>query len=372
LIQNGLDSHQSAEYPALIKERQTTPMKMNKKIIPLALIVMLAVFGFYYWWHGREADRDTGHITLYGNVDIREVQLAFNESEHIDAILVQEGDKVTQGQIVARLDRARLQASRDEAQAVVAAQEQTLARLEAGSRPEEIAKARADLAAAAAQAQAARDTYTRQQSLLTKKLTSPETVDLAKASADSAAAQAKAVQATLDLALAGPRREDIAQARAELQARRAALALADEHLADTVLYAPAEGVVRDRILEPGDMATPQTPVLTLALLNPVWVRAWLAEPDLGKIAPGMKAEIRSDSYPEKVYKGWVGYISPTAEFTPKNVESPELRTRLVYQLRVYACNPADALRLGMPVTVTIPLDQPTAGATPNADRCGDG
>jgi HlyD family secretion protein len=129
--------------------------------------------------------------------------------------------------------------------------------------------------------------------------------------------------------------------------------------------------VRDRLLEPGDLATPQSPVLTLAMIDPVWVRAWLPEPDLGKIAPGMKAEIRSDSYPDKVYSGWVGYLSPTAEFTPKNVESPELRTRLVYQLRVFACNPAAELRLGMPVTVTIPLDQPAAGAPPDDDPCGE-
>jgi HlyD family secretion protein len=111
-------------------------------------------------------------------------------------------------------------------------------------------------------------------------------------------------------------------------------------------------------------------VLTLAIVDPVWVRTWLPEPDLGKVAPGMKAEIRSDSYPEKAYKGWVGFISPTAEFTPKNVESPELRTRLVYQLRVFACNPAAELRLGMPVTVTIPLDQPADGASPDDDPCG--
>jgi HlyD family secretion protein len=111
-------------------------------------------------------------------------------------------------------------------------------------------------------------------------------------------------------------------------------------------------------------------VLTLAIVDPVWVRTWLPEPDLGKVAPGMKAEIRSDSYPKKAYKGWVGFISPTAEFTPKNVESPELRTRLVYQLRVFACNPASELRLGMPVTVTIPLDQPADGASPDDDPCG--
>ncbi len=299
------------------------------------------------------------------------MQLAFTESEHIEAILVQEGDKVGRDQVLARLHQPRLKAAVNEAQAMAEAQAQALARLEAGSRPEEIAKARADFAAATAQAQTARDTHARQQSLLAKKLTSPETVDVARGAADSAAAQAKAAEATLDLVLAGPRREDIAQARAELEARRAALALAEERLADTVLSAPAEGIVRDRLLEPGDLATPQSPVLTLAMIDPVWVRAWLPEPDLGKIAPGMKAEIRSDSYPEKVYSGWVGYLSPTAEFTPKNVESPELRTRLVYQLRVFSCNPAAELRLGMPVTVTIALGQPAAGAPPNDNPCGN-
>ena len=346
-------------------------MNRNKKLVPLVLVILAAGAGAYWWWLNGTEEAAANRITLYGNVDIREVQLAFNESEHIEAILVQEGDQVSRDQVVARLHQPRLKAALHEAQAMAAAQAQALARLEAGSRPEEIAKARADVAAAAAQAQAARDTHARQRTLLAKKLTSPESVNLARAAADSAAAQASAAEATLALVLAGPRREDIEQARAELEARRAALSLAEERLADTVLYAPAKGIVRDRILEPGDLATPQTPVLTLALIDPVWARAWLPEPDLGKIAPGMKAEIRSDSYPEKTYAGWVGYISPTAEFTPKNVESPELRTRLVYQIRIFACNPAAELRLGMPVTVTIALDQPAAGAPPDKDRCGE-
>jgi HlyD family secretion protein len=337
---------------------------MNKKLIPLVLIILAAGFGAYRWWLGRSAQTAGDHLTLFGNVDIREAQLAFTESEHIEEILVQEGDRVERGQVLARL--------RDEASAQVAAQEQVVARLKAGSRPEEIAKARADLAAAQAQAQTTHDTHERQRALLAKKLTSPESVDVARGAADTAAAQAKAAEATLALVLAGPRREDIAQARAELEARRAALALADERLADTMLTAPAAGIVRDRLLEPGDLATPQKPVITLAMIDPVWVRTWLPEPELGRVAEGMKAEIRTDSYPDKVYPGWVGYVSPTAEFTPKNVESPELRTRLVYQLRVFACNPGGELRLGMPVTVTVPLGQPAAGAAPAANPCGGG
>jgi HlyD family secretion protein len=105
------------------------------------------------------------------------------------------------------------------------------------------------------------------------------------------------------------------------------------------------------------VASPQTPVYTLALLDPLWVRVYVSESDLGRVATGMKAEVRTDSYPDKVYAGWVGYISPTAEFTPKTVETPDLRTRLVYQARVFVCDPRGELRLGMPATVTVPLQQ---------------
>jgi HlyD family secretion protein len=317
---------------------------MSKKILVLLLVIGAMTVGGYLWWRNAEQEAANDRLTLYGNVDIREAQLAFAETEHIEEILVQEGDRVTKGQVLARLHHARLEQAVAEAEAKVAAQEQMVVRLEAGSRPEEIAQARAEVAAAAAAAESARATYERQRKMLEQEVTSPE--------------------AALALLLAGSRVEDIAQAKAELEARRAALALVRERLADTILYAPDDGVVRDRLLEPGDMASPQTPVVTLALTDPVWVRAWLPEPALGKVAPGMTAEIHTDSYPGKRYPGWVGYISPSAEFTPKNVESPELRTRLVYQMRIFAINPDGELRLGMPVTVTIPLGQTGAGSPP--------
>jgi HlyD family secretion protein len=156
-------------------------------------------------------------------------------------------------------------------------------------------------------------------------------------------------------------------------ADEAALRLAERELADTKLYAPARGVIQDRILEPGDMAFPQTPVYTLALTDPIWVRAYVSEPDMGKIAPGMSATVHTDSFPDKQYPGWVGFISPTAEFTPKQVETTELRSKLVYQVRVYVCNPQNELRLGMPVTVTVPLRQPLKVPGPNsADQCREG
>ena len=338
---------------------------------PLALLLLLAGLALAAVVAPRlfddGQDRDEG-LTLYGNVDIREVRLAFNASEHVAAVLVEEGDRVKAGQLLARLHTARLEARVEEAEARLAVQQQVVARLEAGSRREEIARARAELKAARARAKAAADTARRLQRLAEQKLASPEDAENARSLADAAAAQAKAARAALGLLVAGPRREDIAAARAELKAREAALTLAREQLADAFLKAPADGVIRNRILEPGDMASPQVPALTLALVDPVWVRAYLPEPALGRVAPGMRADILTDSYPGKRYRGWIGYISPTAEFTPKTVETPELRTRLVYQVRVFACNSEGELRLGMPATVFIPPGQ--APASPGQRPCG--
>lgn len=339
-----------------------------KKWILLVLVAVVAATAFVgVRWRTGESATASGRLTLYGNVAIREVQLAFNGSQRIREIRVQEGDRVNKGQRLARLDSRLLEAQLAEAEAAVEAQRQALAKLEAGSRPEEIRKLEAELRAAEAQARVAGDSHRRIQRLLEQKLVSPQDEEEARSRADAAVAQLAALRESLALLKAGPRKEDIAAARAQLAARLAAREQARQRLADASLLAPNNGVVRNRILEPGDMAFPQTPVLTLALLDPVWVRAYLPESMLGRVRPGARAWIVTDSYPDKRYPGWVGHISPTAEFTPKTVQTPELRTRLVYPVRVFACNPQGELRLGMPVTVEIALDD--AGVTDGERPC---
>ena len=330
---------------------------LGKLLIVAGLLIVIGVVAIVVW-QARDGELPSDRLTLYGNVDLREVQLTFNASEHIAEMHALEGERVHAGQLLAQLHTEVLDLGVANAEARVEAQRHALDRLRAGSRPEEIQKARSDVKAAEADARAKRLTYERARTLLPRNLISQEEVDEAEARTDSAQASLAAARDILDLALAGARKEDIAEAAAELRAREAELAVARQRLKDATLYAPAEGVIRDRILEPGDMASPSTPVYTLAMLEPVWVRTYVPETILGKVASGMRAEVRTDSYPDKVYKGWIGYISPTAEFTPKTVQTPELRTRLVYQMRVYTCNPDDELRLGMPATVTIPLDQP--------------
>jgi len=328
---------------------------LPRKLIPLILILVLAGVGYSLF---KREKASHGRFIYYGNVDIRQVQTAFFSTGRIQSMPVTEGDAVRKGQLIAELDSVRYETAVARAEAQLAMQEQVVARLHAGSRPEEIAEAQARVQAADAVLADAERRLTRLETLAGDEYISRQQLDDARTAADTARANLEALRQVQSLAEQGPRKEDIAAAEALLQADQAALALARQELADTRLYAPADGIIQNRILEPGDMASPQQPVYTLALNNPVWVRAYVPEPDLGQISEGMAAEVTTDSFPDRIYRGWVGHISPTAEFTPKQVQTTDLRTRLVYQVRVFVDNPENELRLGMPATVRILPDDP--------------
>jgi len=324
---------------------------MKKKTV--ILIITLAVLAAGYYFYNSKQEQEGTTLKLFGNVDIREVQLAFNGSEHISQLLVEEGESVKKGQLLAVLHSEILQAQLAEAQAQELAQQQLLAKLKAGSRIEEVDKVKAELNAARAKAKAASSSYRRLRSLLKKKVVTADQVDQAKALKDAANAEVEAIKQALNLLEAGTRKEDIASAEAVLLARSAGVDLIQQRLKDAKLIAPSDGIIRNRIMEVGSMVFPQTPVMTLAFIDPIWVRTYLPETALGRVTIGSRAKIYTDSYPDKTYDGWVGYISPTSEFTPKNIQTEELRTRLVYSMRVFACNPNNELRLGMPATVVI-------------------
>ena len=329
---------------------------LYKKPVIGGLIALLVIGGGGYWFSDGKDAGDGTRLTLYGNIDLREVALSFMVQDRIVEEQVDEGAVVEPGQLLARLDPVRFQAQVDQLKGELEQSRQKLAALVNGTRPQEIKKARADVAAAEANITEAETTYKRKLRLLKSNAASQQDVDDALGHLGVTRAALNAARETLSLALEGPREEDIAAARGAAQALEAARVKADKDLADTHLLAPAAGVIRSRVLEPGDIGGPNRPVFTLAKLEPVWIRAYLPETDLGRVSEGMAASISSDSYPGKHYPGWVGYISPSAEFTPKNVETPTLRTRLVYQVWVYACNPSRELRLGMPTTVDIDLD----------------
>lgn len=335
-------------------------MKRRIALIFVTLLIAAAVAAAAYWYTRPPAQAQ--QLVLYGNVDLRQVDLAFNGNERIAAVLVQEGDVVHKGQVLARLDTSRLEPQFEAAKAQAAAQKAAVQRLHNGSRPEEIAQARANLASAKADAENAHVIYARAKGLFEKTSGTRQDVDNAKAAMDVADAKVEVNQKALDLAIAGPRAEDIAQAEAQLRGSEAQLALVRQQLADAELKAPVDAIVRSRLMEPGDMASPQRPVFSLAVMDPKWVRAYVSEPDLGRVHPGMTASVTVDGFPKQSFAGWVGFISPIAEFTPKTVQTEELRSSLVYEVRVFVKDPHDDLRLGMPATVTLPLAQ---GASPD-------
>jgi len=337
---------------------------MKAKIFLILPVVAAAVAGGL-WWNKHKAAAPVTELALHGNVDIRQVELAFNASGRIDAILAKEGDRVKPGQVLATLDTERLKLSLVQAEAQANAQRQVAARYQAGSRPEEISQARAQRDAAKVTVADAEAVHRRQLDLVARNFVSQQQADTAKFALDKAREQLKAAAEALRLAELGPRKEDIAAAQATLAANEAATAVIRRDIREGELRAPSEGVIENRILEPGDMASPAKPVFTLALTDPVWVRVYLPETQLGRVPVGAHATVSTDSQPGKGYRAWVGYVAPSAEFTPKSVETTEIRASLVYQARVFVCEGKEALRLGMPATVTVKLDQAApAGVDP--------
>jgi HlyD family secretion protein len=327
---------------------------MNKKNVIRFVIagLILAAIAYAVVRSTRKADR-SGPVVLYGNVELRQVSLPFNNSERIAEMYVDAGDHVKKGQVLARLETKRIVPLLDQAVAQANAQTQALARLKNGSRPEEIALAKADYDSANIAAVDARKRAERLKSLSATSGVSQQDLDTAEANARESEAKAESVKKNYELVLAGPRKEDIAQGEAQLAATEAEIALLKNQLADAELLAPTDAVVRTRVMEPGEMASPAKPVFTLAVVTPKWVRTYVGEEDLGRVKPGMKASVTCDSFPGKPVSGTVGFISDVAEFTPKTLQTADLRTSLVYEVRVLVDDPSDSLRLGMPVTVTL-------------------
>jgi HlyD family secretion protein len=329
---------------------------MNRNLAIGVVLAVLAAVGLGWWLMHREGPKT--ELVLYGDVDLRQVELAFNATERISEVDAKEGDKVKQGQVLARLDVTRLQPQADQADATAKADAAILDKLRHGSRPEEIEQARANLAADEATAADAERKHDRLANLLSTsagRALSKQEVDDAKFAADQARARARSEAAALKLAVIGPRKEDIEQAAAQLKAAQAQAALYRRQLVEAELVAPRDAVIRSRLVEPGDISAPGRAAFTLALVSPKWVRAYVSETDLAHVKPGQAATVAVDAFPNKRFSGWVGFISPVAEFTPKTVETPELRSNLVYEIRVFVNDPGDDLRLGQPATVRVPL-----------------
>lgn len=273
---------------------------MKKRIVFIA--ALLAMAGGAYFWHQQETARkaaDAGDMILYGNVDIRDVQLGFRVPGRIASVNFEEGDRVKKGDVVAVLDK---QPYKDEADLYAAQLELA-----------EVSRRKVEMP------------FQRRARLTKIGAISTEERDDAEAARDEALAQVKSARARLQQALT--------------------------NLADTEILSPSDGAILTRVREPGAVVGAGEQVCTLALDSPLWIRAYIDEPRLGHVFPGQKALVKTDSGHE--YSGQIGFISPQAEFTPKTVETAQLRTDLVYRLRIIIDKPDKSLRQGMPVTVRL-------------------
>ena len=330
-------------------------MKKTKTIGLFALAVGAGTLGWAVSTGRIGGTDDADHaLTIYGNVEVRQAELAFRVPGRLQVMELDEGQAVHQGDVLARLDARTFEDDVLSAEANLAAQEAALQKLVAGPRPAEIARARAMVAEASASVKNARPDLLRTEQLFEAGVLAQATVEDARSAKLAADARLASANESLRLLAEGSRAEDIAMAEANVRAARARLSAARNARADAVLSAPSDGIVTSRVREPGAIVSPNDIVYVLALPRPVWIRAYVSEPHLGRTRPGLEVSVHSDAEPGRAYRGRIGFVSPSAEFTPKSVETPELRTELVYRVRVVVEDADDALRQGMPVTVTIP------------------
>lgn len=347
---------------------------MKKRI--LIAIVVLVIIGLSVWSSQRYGVRTLGRSAppawpfsifqnrpdfwdLHGNVEIREVRLGFKVPGRIARLYVDEGDRVNPGTLLAELEQTEFLDALRQAEGALEARRAELLALENGSRPEEIEKARATTEAARVAVRNAEITLRRARELAPKGAVSKEALDNAQAAYDQAVANYQAALAAQKLVEIGPREEDIQRARALVKQAEAVLQDAQRRLSDTRLISPVAGVVQVRVHEAGDVVNIGEPVFSIAREDEVWVRAYVAEPDLELVRPGMAVEVVTDG--GNRFPGKIGFISSVAEFTPKSVETREVRTNLVYRMRVLVDDPEHKLRQGMPVVVRIPTEPKMTG-----------
>ena len=332
-----------------------------RRIIPLLGLAAIVIAAVGTHGFGQlEGTRETG-LTLSGNVDIRQVDLGFRVGGRIADIPFDEGAHVRAGEMLAQLDAATYQAAAATAGAQVGVDQAELDKLRHGNRAQDIEQAQANLDQAQATLLQTKLDYDRDAILVRTSVVSQQTLDLARAQYQVAQGKAEAASAALSLMRAGARQEDIDAAAAQLSLAVAKETTAKIDLADTVLHAPNAGTILVRALEPGAIVASGQTVVTLTIDRPMRVRAYIDEPDLHRISPGMQVLVTTDGNP-RTYHGTIGFISPTAEFTPKTVQTTALRTDLVYRLRVIIDDPDDGLRQGAPVSVAVPDARPGTGS----------
>ncbi|NVN90829.1 MAG: efflux RND transporter periplasmic adaptor subunit [Desulfuromonadales bacterium] len=324
---------------------------MNKKIlIPLVILLTVATAAFFVI---RRPPRPADQLKVSGTIEVTSVELSFKVGGRLSRRLVDEGQMVTTGQLLASLEDTELREERSVRSADQRAARAMLADLQAGSRREEIRQGEAALERMRADAERLARDAVRMEKLYQREVIPLKELEAARAGRNASAAAVREAEEHLKLLRIGPRPDAVQERRARVEAADAGLSLAETRLSDSVLSAPQAGLILAKHAEPGEMLAPGSPVLTLGLMDEVWLRAYIPEGDLGRVVVGQKASVTVDSWPGRSFEGRISFISPQAEFTPKNVQTEKERVKLVYRIKITLANPKMELKPGMPADAVI-------------------
>jgi HlyD family secretion protein len=326
--------------------------EMKKKRLIIVGIIIIIILAVILVNHFRNR-KDNGWFYLSGNIEVTETNLGFKIPGRIVELPIDEGDAVKAGQVLARLDSAELESVVAQNKSALLEAMTKLAELKAGSRAQEIDRARANMSAFAADLEKAKKDYERAEILYKNGAISTSQFDAAQNAYSTRSAQYKSAQDTLSLVKEGPRKEDIQAAGHRVQQVRAMVNTSEERLKDTNLYAPVAGIIIRKNVELGETLAAGTPALTIGDLENPWVKVYVKEDRLGQVKLGQKAEVKTDSFKDKTYEGTVTFISSEAEFTPKSVQTEEERVKLVFGVKIKVKNQNGELKPGMPADVKI-------------------
>ncbi len=315
-------------------------MKKLFLFLPLCLIYFTGCF------------QEKKETKFYGNVDVRTVSLAFRVSGRLETLNFDEGEKLKKGDVIATIENSIFKENLNQINAQINLQEIQIQKLEKGYRIEEIEKSKAKLSEVKANLDRINKDFQRAQTLLKSNSISEQSYDNTKAQALDLQAQYDYAKSSLELLQNGYEKEDILSAKATLESLKAQRNILQINYDDTVLYSPVDGTIITKVYEAGSIVNSSQTIVEIAKSDEFWVRSYLSEKYLGLVKAGMKAVITTDG--NKTYEGVVSFISPLAEFTPKTVQTEDLRTDLVYRFRIIVNNVDDNLKQGMPVTITFP------------------
>lgn len=329
---------------------------MSKRVLIGAGIVILAATGAVAWWWQTTVNGRADAIKGSGIIEVTQVDAAFEVPGRIAERFVDEGAVLDKGEPVARLDDREYRLQLERARGLKAAAEARYRLLLSGARARDVDQALAALDAADADLAQQRRDYARIEALRREGVVSEAELDRVRTGLDLAQAARARAAAALDLLREGFRTEEIEGARAGVQEAKAALEIAELNLARCQLFAPVSGRVLSKSREPGEMVQPGTPVVTIGDLSRPWVNLYVGERDLGKVRFGMRGYVTVDSFPDHPFPGTVTFVSDRAEFTPKNIQTPDERVKLVYRVKLEVETQDTVLKPGMPADAVLPVE----------------